>query len=470
MNKAHALALIALFAGTVSAQSGAVLVVTNTADEGPGSLRAAIAEAAAQDDATQVVIKVSEDIVINEPLSYRGTAPLEIIGAGQSVRSRENINLLVSANGANLAVRNLNFEGPGQFSILSRGDLNNQAGGKAIFVDVRDEQTGLVELALDNVNVSGVANYGVHVSDCNLADDCGAGAGGGGQGSPASISVRLNNVTIQDVGNGTFDGDGLRVDDRGPGDIYFHAIASTFNRAGADGLELDEGDAGSIYATLINSAFTDNGAYCDPAILNAFMPAEPEGEFADGERLESDIPAAVTGTPDDTCFEREVSLYDSGSVEEYEIGIDVDDGVDFDEADNGSLNLTLISSVISGNYDEGVDMDESGRGDGNLTYINTSAYANADDAYKMSEEDGGDVIAQINGSTARDNGGKGFVFEEEQTGDVRVHALNVHTTNNDDSDDTGFEVVQADGGTGQLTIEASRIDDGVYAEGVSVNR
>jgi hypothetical protein len=470
MRKVNALALVALFAGTVGAQTNAPLVVTNAANEGEGSLRAALEAASFQSGSKQIVIKGDQDIVIDETLRYRGTAPLEIIGNGQTVRSAENVHLLVSANGGNLSVSHLNFEGPGGFSVLNRGDLNGEAGGKGIFIDVRDDQTGVVELELDHVAIKGVANYGVHVSDCNLADDCGAGAGGGGQGSPASISVRLNNVTIEDVGNGTFDGDGLRVDDRDVGDIVLHAINSTFTRAGADGLELDEGDAGDVYATFVDSAFTDNGAYCDPVILNAYLPDEPEGEFADGERAEADIPGAVTGTPDDSCFEREVSLYDSGSVEDYEIGIDIDDGVDFDEDDNGSLNLTLVRSVISGNYDEGVDMDEAGLGDANLTYIDTRSYANADDGFKMSEEGGGHIVAMVDGSVARDNGGKGFVFEEEQGGDVRVHALNVHTVNNDDSDDTGFEVVQEDGGQGELIVEASQIDDGIEAEGVSVQQ
>lgn len=123
---------------------------------------------------------------------------------------------------------------------------------------------------LKNVSVSNVANHGIHISDCSFADDCGSGSGGGGDGSNASVSVLFNGVTIDNAGNGKFDADGLRVDERGIGSIYFKSFASTFKNVGADGVELDEGDEGSIYtqvkkilsmltvstAVLINSVLT----------------------------------------------------------------------------------------------------------------------------------------------------------------------------------------------------------------------
>lgn len=469
MKLTNALALAAFFAGATAAHAMAPIVVTNTLDSGTGSLRAALAEASEHETPVQVIIAADGDVVIEDSLVYSGEAALEIIGNGQRIRTHENVDILVSENGGNLRVSDLAFEGPGQFSILNRGDQNGEVAGKGIFIDVRDNQTGIVELDLENVSVKGVANHGIHVSDCDLADDCGAGAGGGGEGSRASISVRLNNVLVDGVGNGKFDADGLRVDERGPGDIHLRTFASEFARVGADGLELDEGQDGSIHSTVVETAFVDNGAYCDPAMLEAFMPAVPEAEFDDGDRQPSEIPQAVSGSPDDGCFEYNVDTYDSGAVEEYEIAIDVDDGIDFDEADDGDLNLTMINSLISGNYDEGVDMDEAGAGGGNLHYINTVAYGNADDGYKMSEEDGGDVVGMMVGAISRDNGGKGVVFEEENGGDVRVQVVDTHTVNNDDSDQTGLELVQEDGGEGSLTVSDSQIVDGIKAEGVVVN-
>jgi len=272
---------------------------------------------------------------------------------------------------------------------------------------------------------------------------------------------------VEDAGNGKFDADGLRVDDRGEGDIYLFARNSTFTRVGADGVELDEGDDGHVYARITRTEFSDNGAYCDPDLLAPYLPAEDEGEFDESEQVtEADIPPAVSGSPDDSCFEREVSLFDSGFLEEFEFGIDLDDGIDFDEAGPGSLVTTMIGSVIRGNLDEGVDFDEAGDGDARVRLIRTQAYDNADDGFKISEEDAGDVVGIARRVLARDNGGKGLVFEEEDAGDLFLGVTASFTANNDDSDDTGIEAVQEDDGQGTLRVRGSRITDGIDTEGV----
>ena len=470
MRNPNALMIAVALAGAAAAQAQTPVMVTTTGNAGEGSLRAAVNAASQSGNASQIVIAVSGDIVIDQSLIYTGEAPLEIIGNGQRVRSDANTDLLVSANGGDLAISDLAFEGPGGFSVLNRGDVNGQTAGKGIFLDVREDQTGTVELALKNVSVKGVANHGIHVSDCTLADDCGGGAGGAGAGSPASLHIQFDNVSVDGVGNGKFDADGLRADERGVGDIYLSANGSEFARVGADGLELDEGQAGSIHSTVVQSALIDNGPYCDPDILAEYMPAVPEDSFEDGMRQLSEIPQAVTGTPDDNCFQREVSFYDSGSVEEYEFGLDLDDGVDYDEADSGDLNLTMVRSTVSGNYDEGVDMDEAGPGDGNLRYVDTLAYGNADDGFKMSEEDAGGIDGAAIGSVSRDNGGVGMVFEEASDGDLMMQISNVHTVNNDDGNDTGLEIAQEGAGMGQLSVTNSEIEDGMEVEGSSVSR
>ena len=469
MKKLNALVIAAVLAGA-TAQAQVPVMVTTTDNSGEGSLRAALNAASQSSNASQIVIAVSGDIVIDQSLVYTGETPVEIIGNGQRVRSEANSDLLVSANGGDLAISDLAFEGAGGYSVLNRGDVDDQTAGKGIFLDVREDQTGIVELTLTNVSVKGVANHGIHVSDCTLADDCGGGAGGAGAGSPASLHVQLDNVSVDGVGNGKFDADGLRVDERGVGDIHLSANGSEFARVGADGLELDEGQAGSIQSIIVQTAFVDNGPYCDPDVLAEYMPSAPEDSFEDGMRQPSEIPSAVTGTPDDKCFEREVSLYDSGSVEEYEFGLDLDDGIDYDEADSGGLNLTMVGSTISGNYDEGVDMDEAGPGDGALRYVNTLAYGNADDGFKMSEEDAGGIDGGATGTVSRDNGGVGIVFEEASDGDLIVQISNVHTVNNDDGDGTGLEIVQEGAGMGHLSITDSEIDDGMEVEGSSLSR
>ena len=439
-------------------------LVSNDHDSGPGSLRYALEESRAN----QIFILPRVDTInIAESLDYNGRSPLTILGTGQTIRTDKNLTLLSINQGADLYLANLSFEGRRNFySINNRGDLNGQA-GKGIFVDVREDQAGTLFVGLRNVSVTGVPNHGIHISDCSLADDCGAGAGGGGNGSDASIVLNVRGVSVQDVGNGKFDADGLRVDDRGEGNIIFRARYSSFNDVGADGVELDEGDAGHVYADIRHSDFSDNGGYCDPHLLGPYLPAQPEGEFAESEKVtEAQIPPAVTGSPDDSCFEREVEFYDSGFVEEYEIGIDVDDGIDFDEAGTGSLIAAMKHSTIGNNLDEGVDFDEEDHGDAWLDLVRTRAFGNADDGFKLSEEDAGSVLADLRRVVSTDNGGKGVVLEEADEGSFFAKVIRTYTANNDDGDDTGIEAVQEDDGAGNLKVRGSNITDGIDTDGV----
>lgn len=460
----------AVFAGglTLVSQTASAMPaeVTNGNDTGAGSLRAAL-ESGARD----IVVVTDQDIMITTPLTYSGTRPLSITGRGQAVVTMENINLLEISEGANLTVSGLSFMGPGGF------DINNQSppgetAGKGIFVDVRSDQTGTVKLVLRDVIVSGVANHGVHVSDCDLADDCGSGGGGAGGGSDARIVVEFDSVVIDDVGQGKFDADGLRVDERGPGEIIFTASNSTFTGVGADGVELDEGQDGGVRATVSNSSFASNGDYCDPAILEpeleAFLSgADAEGEFEESEGISAaDLPGPPQGFSDNSCIEFAVDSYDSGAVEAYEYAIDVDDGFDVDEAGSGGLIATITNSSITDNFDEGIDFDEEDAGAIVVTFVETTASGNTDDGYKMSEAGAGGVIGLVAGASAMDNGGKGFVFEEEDAGGLFVKVFDTMTSDNDDSDDTGIEAVQEDEGTGRLTVSGSSIGDGLDLDGV----
>ncbi|MEP5760339.1 MAG: hypothetical protein ABJ327_13725 [Litoreibacter sp.] len=458
---------VSFVASPVFSQDSQTFLVTNTQDSGDGSLRSALAAASASDGVARVLITVRGDIKIASGLSYDGTAPLDLAGMGNLIRTDANETLLSVPNGADLSINGLSFQGPGGFSVENRGDLNGSA-GKGITMNVPSGATETIEVDLTDVKVMDVAGHGIHLSDCSLADACGGGSGGGGDGSAAGFDITLTNVSVTNVGHGSFDGDGFRADERGAGSITFAASGSEFIGVGADGVELDEGDAGDVIAVVKNTVFASNGNYCDPAVMAAFLPDAPEGEFEDSVMALDAIPAPVTGSPDDSCIEREVSLYDSGYVEEYEFGLDLDDGIDLDEAGEGSIISDMFNAVINDNRDEGVDWDEEGPGDIIATFVSTQAYLNTDDGYKMSEADDGNVIGVVEDALASANGGKGIIFEEENEGDVFVTVNATATSKNDDSDKTGLEVVQEDEGTGTLEVTASNIEDGVDAEGVSV--
>ncbi len=427
----------------------------------------ALAAAAASDSASTVVLAFEGDVEITETLAYDGQSALALIGNGQTISTADNVTLLAATQGADLHVVDLTLAGPGSWTVQNRGDMDGAA-AKGIFVDLRDDQTGTATLVVEDVTVRGVAGYGIHISDCTLADECGGGQTGDGDGSDSGISVTLRDVTINDVGNGTFDGDGLRADERGAGGISALIIGSTVSMAGADGIELDEGGAGDVVATIIDTRLVENGAYCTPALFKDAIPDPDEAEFEQGAAAEADIPGPVTGTPDDTCIERVVDLHDDGSVEAYEFGLDLDDGIDFDEGGAGSIHAVFLRSTISNNLDEGVDFDEAGDGGIDARFIDTVAEGNTDDGYKSSEEDAGSVTGLMLRSSAMGNGGKGAVFEEEGDGDLGVTAEASSTANNDDSDDTGIEAVQEDSGTGTLKLTDSDLVDGTDLDGVEL--
>jgi hypothetical protein len=459
-------ASLAVVLAAPAAHAG-LAIVSNGNDSGAGSLRAALASG----NDTIRILKSVGNITINSTLVYDGTAPLTIKGKGQTVATASNVTLFAATEGADVSISDLNFAGPGGFDIFNRGDLSGPA-GKGIFVDLRDDQTGTLSLKLSGVTVSGVANHGIHVSDCSLADDCGGGSGGGGDGSAASIRIVLNNVTVDDAGNGTFDADGLRVDERGDGGIIARISGSTFIHVGADGVELDEGNNGGVNARIRFTDFTANGNYCQEAVIDPFIPDPDEGEFEPQDQVtDADIPS-VFGSPDDSCIERSVDFYDPDPetgieyVEAFEFSRDPDDGIDIDEAGDGSVNSTMVHSSINGNFDEGVDYDEAEDGSIHVLYVDTAASENADDGFKHSEEGEGGVYARVIQSSSMKNGGKGFVFEEEDEGDLAVKVDATQTADNDDSDATGIKAVQEDEGTGRLKVRNSDIADGIDTDGV----
>jgi len=466
--KPSLLAASLLAAFTVpAAHASPKAIVDNGYDSGDGSLRAALFSG---NSVIEILPSVSE-ITIGTSLVYESEKPLTISGSGQTVTTANNITLLAVTEGADLTISNLDFKGPGGFDINNRGDDAGETAGKGIFIDVRDDQSGTVNLVLSNVSVSGVANHGIHVSDCSLADDCGGGSGGGGEGSDASINVVLKGVSVDDVGNGKFDADGLRVDERGDGDIIASISSSSFTYVGADGVELDEGNDGDVIASIKWTDFSNNGGYCDPAILLSFVPVPDEGEYKlEDKKTDADIPS-VFDSPDDSCIERSVDFYDpdlddNEYVEAFEFAIDTDDGIDIDEAGDGSLISRMMHSTINDNLDEGVDYDEEDDGSIIASYVHASASGNADDGFKHSEADNGDVEGKVLYSSATSNGGKGFVFEEEDDGNLAVSVRASWTADNDDSDDTGVEAVQEDDGEGILKVRGSDIADGIDTDGV----
>ncbi len=397
-------------------------VVTNGNDSGPGSFRAALENGATSVRFSRSVSSVS----IVEPLVYDGERALRISGSGQTIDAaalQGDADILSISVGADLSISGLSFIG-GAFDV--NPNPNEPTGGKGIFVNVPETREGIVRVRLSGVSVAGVGNHGIHVSDCTLRDLCGGGSAGGGEGSPASVYVKLDDVTINRVGFGRQDADGVRVDERGDGSIYFAASNSIFANVGADGIELDEGNDGDVVVNVNDSVFDSNGEYCLA------------------------IPFLVGGPCDD-----------DGDP-------DVDDGFDIDEAGEGSLYARVANTKVSNNFDEGLDFDEEDAGDIVMRVSQVTAFGNEDEGIKASEEgEGGLRTALRRVTTSNNNGSKeGIELEEADDGDVNLSVLDSLLIGGDDEE---LKVVQEDQGAGRLQIRRSNIEV-LDLEGVSVIR
>ncbi|KZX54943.1 hypothetical protein A3709_08000 [Halioglobus sp. HI00S01] len=383
------------YAALVASAHSAPFVVTSAADSGPGSLRTALANGA-----THITIAEGVgDIGISDTLVYEHSDALTIVGNGQTISGGGAGNTLLEiTQGANLKISNLSFEDQpaGGWQIM-------QGGGNGILVSVPVTRQGMVELTLNNVSVSHTGDHGVHVFDCDLAD-CGAGSGGGGNGSPASVSVTLSRVHVDSVGTGQFDADGVRVDERGDGSIFFRARHSIFENVGADGIELDEGDDGDVSIAAQWLTLKANGHYC-AAITDLENPEDP------------------------TCVED-----DDG-----ELVLDLDDGFDIDEAGPGSIVGQIGNSALSFNMDEGLDFDEEGPGGFDIKVQRVAAFGNADEGIKMSEADEGDLVAYLRRVVIVDSNDDGAQLEEEGPGTLGITILGSLSTENKKED---FKVTQ----------------------------
>lgn len=403
---ARSIIFASLALGAASTSASPTYKVTNGQDFGPGSLRAGL-----ESGARKIAISHSVSTInIEDTLTYAETGPLEIRGSGQTIDGGGyGATLLEISNGANLSISNLSFTDGGNFKL---GD----GGGEGILLKVPTSRTGTVHLKLSDVTVSGVGDIGVHVLDCDIAD-CGNGNGGGGDGSPASVNVSLSRVKIDNVGQGSFDADGLRVDERGAGDIVFRASNSSFTNIGADGVELDEGDAGDVKLSVRKVEFSDNGAYCAGVDID---------------------------NPQDALC-----------VEDGEL--DLDDGFDVDEAGEGSIVGRITNVMVKDNLDEGLDFDEAGDGGFDITLINVRAFNNEDEGIKLSAEDNGDLKARLHRVVVTDSGDDGVQIEQDGDGVITV---NVTASVISDNKKHGLKVEQTlEQPMGALKIRGSNIGD-----------
>ena len=410
-NSDEVTAIITTFLLDETTTSGDIFNVTNGNDSGLGSLRQALSE-----NVSNISIDSSvTTITIIETLEYNSADTVQIVGLGEGQtidgsRLPEDSDILSINQGATFGIANLNFIGNiDEFN----DDPNDPNNGTGIFVNVPNSRNGTVEVTLEDVSISNVGSHGVHVSDCTVRDQCAE-----GQGSPASVSLTANNVTIDSVGIGRQDGDGIRLDERGEGNVTFVVQDSRFINVGADGVELDEGDNGDITANIDNSVFDSNGEFCN---------------FAD--EIE-DTPCDNDGDPD------------------------LDDGFDIDETGSGSILVTITNSQFINNSDEGLDFDEEDDGNIEVTATDSLFQNNEDQGIRASEEGDGNVEASLTRITVGENNqeDEAIRVDEENDGDIIVEIVDSIVLD-EDTDNEGLRMDESGSGSGTLEIRNSNFTE-----------
>jgi len=390
--------------------------VTSEADDGPGSFRAAVEAANADSTVRRIVFKRDLEIEVDSDVTYTGAQSLTLVGRGSSVTASDAAvpaptwdgGLFASTGGADLRIQKLGF-------------YDSPNNGIGVFVPADAE--GSIKLILSNVTVDGARFHGVFFdgqtttgfnTDDVLHPDCvdpypadpaasmeiavwgstitnnGTLAGGFDTGTP----FELDGETV--LTGCPADFDGIRVDDGGDGGIHGSVVFSTVDGNLADGIEFDDTGAGGVSLFAAGTQIHGNGE---------------------------------TGTDD------------------------LDDGLDIDEADEGSLEAVLVGLSLRDNRDEGLDLDEAGEGDVLVIVRNTDSSANEDEGFKIDEEDAGNLFVQVSRSTFDDSLSQdGVDLTEEGDGNFFGVFLQTGVQGNDGD---AIDADQEDAGEGALIVIGS---------------
>ena len=116
---------------------------------------------------------------------------------------------------------------------------------------------------------------------------------------------------------------------------------------------------------------------------------------------------------------------------------DLDDGMDVDELDGGSLIGKVIASVAKDNRDQGWDFNENDAGNFQLDMTLVEATGSGEEGIDFEEDDdfagGGDLTATLVGIKADGNGAggdAGLKIREKGLGNLTAMVRNAQTNGN----------------------------------------
>ncbi|GFO77051.1 hypothetical protein BPLS_P5228 [Bathymodiolus platifrons methanotrophic gill symbiont] len=391
--------------------AGNVQAIDKVSDE--ASLIYAFAMANVDSSINKIVFAKNARISLNSPVIYTGSQNIMLLGNGAIIDGANagnftlNDELLASTEDGSLI-----FNTAGDIKIQKLSIVNCATRGVLINIP-EDAQGDDIQISLDKVKIRNSALHGLHIDD--NADEF----DGDGAGSKIGIELYISNSSFVSNGTGAIDFDGIRVDERGPGDIHVIVINTQIDGNGGDGMELDEAGAGNVDATLKHVTLNDNGFY---------NPKDLDDGF--------DIDEAGAGNV-------EVSLF------KVMANRNKDEGVDIDETDAGDVKVKLRRVIVMDTTDEGIKIDEEGEGNVELRFSNVMAMDGGDDGIQVTEQGKGRIEAELKKVSATDNNKYGVKMEQwdvkgegrslEEAGRLKIQMLTL--SGNGKGDEPGLHNV-----------------------------
>lgn len=442
-----------------AARGPASVTVTSNADAGTGSFRAALESA--NSDRSIRSIRFSKNvgtIALIAPLTFTGAQPLEIDGAsstidGGALGARQSI--LTADGGGDLAIAGLKLK---------------NAPGSGLVLKVPEAATGIQEVRLDRLTVTGNGLHGIIINDQTAYFE--EPLSEAEAGSTASLRVVVTGSQIRDNGFAEIDQDGLRINEGGEGDLTALISGTDVIGNGGDGVELDERANGSALFTVLTSHLDENGAF-------------DASDFDDGIDVDEAGAGGISGSfwsvTASRNFEQGIDLNENGvgNMTIVILGVTANDnreeGVELEEDDDvaggGDIEalFTNVTTLRNGADDGDAGLKLREKGDGNLKghIIGAVASDNNFDGIVMREDAEGSMDIDVTAAVTQRNAGDGIAFDENGNGNLKAGVLLSRSTDNEHA---GIHAEQATAGTGTLKVRALKGsgngDENVEVDGV----
>lgn len=434
----YSAAIAAVLMMANSPLSAKTAIVSDSGDSGAGTFRAAVEEANA--DASISIILFSPNlgtVALQSSVTYTGAQDLAIDGDGVVIEpDGGEFDLLACYGGGDLSLKSMTIQ---------------NSGGRGVYIDVPDAATGMVKVSLSDVTLADNGLEGILIDDYDGLDlESSSG------GSDAGVDLSISSSTITENGRklGVSDIDGIRINERGEGDVFVSFQNSNIDSNGGDGLEVEEGHEGMVGLTAYNSTFDDNGDQ-DLDDVEDGIDIDERGE---GDVVVSFVNVSVVG-----CFDEGIDLNedDGGDIVARFVRVDAlgakgGDGIRCRENGDGSVLVDAMRTNAIGNDDEGIQFSEEGEGDLVVRLQSVTIRDNDDHGIQLEEADGGSLDARLVNLVVDNNNDDGIQMEEADEGDL---IANVSNSAINHSSKFGIKAEQGDDGVGELNLKHVDLSD-----------